>query len=51
MVYAGAFLGVKGTNFLENIAYIQNEWPGNIFLHSLRTGKINKPKNEFYFSY
>ena len=51
VVYAGAFLWVKGANFLENIAYIQNEWFRKIFLPSLRTGKINKQKNELYFSY
>ena len=39
MVYAGAFLGVIDANLLENNAYIQNEWFGNIFLHSLRTQK------------
>ena len=51
MVYAGAFLGVKGANFLENIAYIQNEWFRKISLRSLQTGKINKQKNKLYFSY
>ena len=51
MVYAGAFLGVKGTNFLE----ITRKYKMNVlvtyFCTAYELKKIDKPKNELYFSY